>query len=70
MENLLEGIEREVSNRVGKKVTISDYSFYSPDDFIVRRRVFVEGSEFGDIPLKELTTDNVISLIKGNKSEA
>jgi hypothetical protein len=70
MENLLEGIEKEVSNRVGKKVTFSDYSFYSPDDFVVRRRIFVEGSEFGSIPTNSISTDNVVSLIKGSTSEA
>ena len=65
MENLLEGIETEASKRTGKKVTFSDYSFYNPEDFIVHKRVFVDGSEFGNIPLSNLTTDNVVSLING-----
>ncbi len=65
MENLLEGIETEASQRTGKKVTFSDYSFYNPDDFIVCKRVFVDGSEFGTIPVSNLTTDNVVSLING-----
>ena len=62
---ILQGILNEVSSRTGKNVSVSEYSFFLPDDFIIRRRILVDGREVGDLPTKLLTTDNIVAVVNG-----
>jgi hypothetical protein len=62
---LLQGILKEASVRTGKNVSASEYSFFLPEDFIIRKRILVDGQEVGDLPVKLLTTDNIVAVVNG-----
>ncbi len=62
---ILEGVLKEASNRTGKKVTVSEYSYFSAEDFITRKHILVDGQEVGDLPIKLLTTDNIVAVVNG-----
>ena len=62
---LLQGILKEASERTGKKVTVGQYSFFSAEDFIIRKRILADGQEVGDLPIKLLTTDNIVAVVNG-----
>jgi hypothetical protein len=62
---VLQGILKEASERTGKNVSASEYFFFLPDDFIIRKRIIVNGKEVGDLPIKLLTTDNIVAVVNG-----
>lgn len=62
---ILEGMLQEASVRTGKNVSVSEYTFFLPDDFIIRKRILVDGQEVGDLPIKLLTTDNIVAVANG-----
>lgn len=62
---LLQGVLKEASVRTGKNVSVGEYSFFSPEDFIIRKRILVDGQEVGDLPIKLLTTDNIVAVVNG-----
>jgi hypothetical protein len=64
---ILRALENDVSEKTGKAVTISSYTSYRPDDFVQFKRIFVNGSEVGEVSLDKLTSDNLVSLVREGK---